>query len=118
PRRRPLPPSAPDRRIPGRLHRRPGREEHAPEHGGPGSMTKPRENTTTDVWKDRVDTGDWDRVTDEVNEYGGALLPQLLTDEETRRPRSMYPPDGLFRSTIDMGRHRFGEGQYRYFKTP
>src|SRR5207237_4349064 len=92
----------------------PGREEHAPQHGGPGSMR----NTATDVWKDRVDAGDWDRITDDVNEYGGALLPQLLTDQETRQLRSMYPRDELFRSTIDMGRHRFGECHYRYFKAP
>ena len=81
-------------------------------------MSRPRENTATDVWKDRVDTGDWERITDEVNEYGGALLPQLLADGETRQLRSAYSRDELFRSTINMGRHRFGEGQYRYLNTP
>jgi len=35
--------------------------------------------TTIDHWADRVDGGDWDRVTEELNEYGGALLPRLLT---------------------------------------
>jgi hypothetical protein len=30
----------------------------------------------------------------------------------------LYDDDGLFRSTIDMARHRFGEGQYRYFANP
>jgi hypothetical protein len=24
----------------------------------------------------------------------------------------------MFRSTINMGRHRFGEGEYRYFAEP
>ena len=30
----------------------------------------------------------------------------------------MYAQDDLFRSTINMGRHRFGEGEYRYFPAP
>ncbi|MFF7146305.1 2OG-Fe(II) oxygenase [Streptomyces nodosus] len=69
-------------------------------------------------WSDRVDSADWSAVTDEVNEYGGALLPQLLEPEETREIRGLYESDELFRSTINMGRHRFGEGQYKYFHAP
>lgn len=72
----------------------------------------------TDPWHDRVESGDWDRVTAEVNEYGGALLPQLLTAGEARHIRSLYADDVYFRATVNMERHRFGEGQYRYFKTP
>jgi uncharacterized protein len=74
--------------------------------------------TMTDPWRDRVESGDWEAITAEVNEYGGALLPQLLTAEETGQIRELYDRDDLFRSTINMGRHRFGEGQYRYFNTP
>lgn len=73
---------------------------------------------TKDPWCDRVESGDWAAITDEVNEYGGALLPPLLSPEETARFREMYDSDELFRSTINMGRHRFGEGEYRYFNAP
>ena len=31
----------------------------------------------TDPWKRRVDSGDWDAIGAELDEYGGALLPQL-----------------------------------------
>jgi uncharacterized protein len=72
----------------------------------------------SDPWAQRVDSGDWDSVTAEINEYGGALLPQLLTDTECRQLRAMYDRDDLFRSTVTMGRHRFGEGEYRYFHAP
>lgn len=72
----------------------------------------------TDRWHRRVETGDWETITAEVNEYGGALLPRLLTIEETVEIRELYERDDLFRSTVDMGRHRFGEGQYRYFNAP
>ena len=69
-------------------------------------------------WTDRVEAGDWDRITEEVNEYGGALLPQLLAPEEAGRIAALYDQDEYFRSTINMGRHRFGQGEYRYFALP
>jgi len=52
-----------------------------------------------DPWRRRVDSGDWDAITAEVNDYGGALLPQLLTPAEAERLRSLYEHAGLFRST-------------------
>ncbi|MCW5252054.1 MULTISPECIES: 2OG-Fe(II) oxygenase [unclassified Streptomyces] len=72
----------------------------------------------TDRWHRRVQSGDWKAITAEVDEYGGALLPQLLTPQECAEIRELYEQDDLFRSTVDMGRHRFGEGQYRYLGTP
>ncbi|MFJ9351788.1 2OG-Fe(II) oxygenase [Streptomyces sp. NPDC101237] len=74
--------------------------------------------SSTDRWYDRVESADWKAITAEVDEYGGALLPPLLTPEETVELRSLYEQDGPFRSTVDMARHRFGEGRYRYFDTP
>ena len=82
-------------------------------------MTTTTKNARTDVWADRVASGDWGAITEEVNEYGGALLPQLLSAEEAGQIRSLYDDQtGVFRTTVDMGRHRFGEGQYRYFNAP
>src|SRR5258705_6820749 len=70
------------------------------------------------TWQKRVDSGDWDAITAEVNDFGGALLPRLLTKAEAETIRELYPDDHLFRSTIDMRRYRFGEGEYRYFQQP
>jgi hypothetical protein len=70
------------------------------------------------TWQKRVDSGDWDAITAEVNDFGGALLPRLLTKAEAKTIRALYPDDHLFRSTIDMRRYRFGEGEYRYFQQP
>ena len=69
-------------------------------------------------WQSRVDSADWDAITAEVNDFGGALLPRLITKAEADEIRSLYPDDNLFRSTIDMARYRFGEGEYRYFHQP
>lgn len=73
---------------------------------------------TPDLYADRVDSGDWTSITEEINEYGGALLPQLLTPEEAAEIRGLYEQDELFRQTVNMGRVRFGEGQYKYFHAP
>ncbi|MDJ1372212.1 2OG-Fe(II) oxygenase [Gulosibacter molinativorax] len=74
--------------------------------------------TKPDVYAQRVDSGNWEAITAEVNEYGGALLPQLLTPEEAEEIRGLYEVDAMFRQTVNMGRVRFGEGQYKYFHAP
>ena len=73
---------------------------------------------SADRWEQRAGSGDRDAITAEVNDYGGALLPRLLTDAETENIRSLYEDGRHFRATIDMSRHRFGSGEYRYFNTP
>ncbi|HEY7073443.1 MAG TPA: 2OG-Fe(II) oxygenase [Acidimicrobiales bacterium] len=49
---------------------------------------------------------------------GYAVLPPLLDAADCRALADLYDRDDLFRSTIDMARHRFGEGAYRYFAYP
>jgi len=68
-----------------------------------------------DPWEQRVGASDWNAITAELNEHGGALLPLLLTDAETKSIRSLYEDDENFRATITMSRHQFGSGEYRYF---
>lgn len=72
----------------------------------------------SDRWEKRVDVGDWDAIAATVNDFGGALLPRLLTPAEARRLRTHFGDDDLFRSTVDMAPRRYGSGQYRYFHTP
>ena len=69
-------------------------------------------------WDKRVDAADWTAIAAAVDDYGGALLPRLLTPAETQRLRNLYTRDQLFRATIDMGPRRYGSGQYRYFRAP
>ena len=73
---------------------------------------------STDRWRQRVDSGDWEAIAAEVNSLGGALLPELLTPGEAAEIRGLYGDAGRFRSTISMERYRFGEGEYRYFAAP
>jgi uncharacterized protein len=72
----------------------------------------------TDGYAKRVAAADWDAVSAEVNDHGCALLPRLLTARECRAIAGLYGEPERFRATIDMRRHRFGEGEYRYFAAP
>jgi uncharacterized protein len=65
---------------------------------------------TTASW-----SADWAAVRAELDEAGCARTPRLLTPEQCRDLAALYDKPELFRSTIDMARHRFGSGQYRYF---
>jgi uncharacterized protein len=53
-----------------------------------------------------------------LDALGCASVGVLLDDAECRSVRALYADAARFRSTIDMARHRFGEGEYRYFERP
>lgn len=72
----------------------------------------------TTPWQRRTDAGDWAAIAAELDECGGALLPRLLTASEAAKLRRLYEHDERFRATVDMRRHRYGSGQYRYFAAP
>ena len=74
--------------------------------------------TATGLYAKRIAAADWDGVARELDAYGCALLPRLLAPAECARIAGLYDQPGHFRATIDMARHRFGEGQYRYFAAP
>ncbi len=75
--------------------------------------------TTTDTSTivDRVARLDWARLGRELDERGFALTATVLSPDECDQLADRFDGDG-FRSTIDMARHRFGDGRYRYFARP
>lgn len=66
----------------------------------------------------RVDALDWPTVAADLDDVGVALVGPLLDAGECRQLVELYDDPTRFRATIDMARHRFGEGQYRYFANP
>jgi uncharacterized protein len=66
---------------------------------------------------DRVDALDWDDLGARLDEHGFAVTEPLLDAGECAALAALFD-DGRFRSTIDMARHRFGDGRYRYFDHP
>jgi hypothetical protein len=69
-------------------------------------------------YDDRVRAADWTRVATELDDLGCGLIGPLLEPEETKEIAALYGEDDRFRSTVDMARHRFGRGEYRYFAEP
>src|SRR3954447_3731821 len=59
----------------------------------------------------------WPDLHTALDAQGFAQTPAVLTAGECRELHRLYE-DGSFRSTVAMARHRFGEGEYRYFDHP
>jgi hypothetical protein len=67
---------------------------------------------------DRVARIDWASVARALDDVGVAPTGPLLGATECRSLIGLYDDADRFRSTIDMARHRFGQGEYRYFAHP
>jgi uncharacterized protein len=83
-----------------------------------GASTRSSRAIQVSPWQERVDAADWDHIAEQADERGCALTQQLLTPRECRGIAGLYDQDERFRATIDMGRYRFGQGEYRYFSRP
>jgi hypothetical protein len=66
---------------------------------------------------DRIDALDWEALTERLDTTGHAVTAPLLDAGECAGLAALFDA-GRFRSTIDMARHRFGDGRYRYFDHP
>jgi hypothetical protein len=70
------------------------------------------------VISEKISGIDWQRVTEEVNEKGYALVLQFLPNQYCEELIGEYDNSDLYRKTITMERHGFGLGEYKYFKYP
>ena len=66
----------------------------------------------------RVAAYNWPALASDLDKYGCTVLPKLLSREECCTIADLYPDESHFRNQIDMARHGFGVGEYRYFKYP
>jgi hypothetical protein len=67
--------------------------------------------------RERVDALDWDALRERLDTQGHAITVPLLDGAEAEELSDLFD-GGRFRTTIDMARHRFGDGRYRYFDHP
>jgi hypothetical protein len=67
--------------------------------------------------RERVEELDWDELAQQLDTKGHAITSILLSETECEELAHLFD-GGRFRSTIDMARHRFGDGRYRYFDHP
>ena len=67
---------------------------------------------------ERIDALAWQDLEAQLDSRGYAVTPSLLSEGECVELATLYEQASLFRKTIDMARHGFGEGEYRYFAEP
>ncbi len=79
-------------------------------------LTRMTTITSTSL-EDRIDALDWSDLRRDLDEQGFAVTDRILDRSECRELAGRFDGEG-FRSTIDMARHRFGDGRYRYFDHP
>lgn len=81
-------------------------------------MNATTSSATVEAFATRVDGLDWPSIAQSLDTIGIAPTGRILTDGECATIADYYDDDTRFRSTINMARHRFGEGEYRYFSYP
>jgi hypothetical protein len=81
-------------------------------------MTSATAKAVGSAYQRRVDGADWAAMATELGALGCAVTPQLLSATDANELTRLYERDEAFRSTVDMARHQFGEGEYRYLSYP
>lgn len=66
----------------------------------------------------RIDVLDWHALEAELNAKGYVATPSLLSESECAEIAALYERDAFFRKTVNMARHSYGDGEYRYFAEP
>ena|SRR6266567_8169366 len=66
----------------------------------------------------RANAVNWQRISQELDDQGNAILEHILSPDECQILAGLYCEDSCFRSRVVMGRHGFGRGEYKYFSYP
>ncbi|GMG84754.1 2OG-Fe(II) oxygenase [Paralimibaculum aggregatum] len=61
---------------------------------------------------------DWDRARSDLDETGAAEIGPVLAPENCAALAAVFDDERHFRARIDMARHGFGRGVYKYFAEP
>lgn len=61
---------------------------------------------------------DWQRIEDDLNRQGCAVVPGLLAPAACAALAAQYDEPPRFRSRVVMERHGYGRGEYQYFAYP
>ena len=93
------------------------REKSLPPGKDPGVAgdSRPDEGARVEA---TIDALDWPALEADLDAYGAAVAPKLLSPESCRALADLYEDDARFRSRVVMARHGFGRGEYKYFADP
>ena len=63
-------------------------------------------------------TLDWERVSQDLDTQGSAVVEGLLSPDECQALAGLYPKGRHIPQPVVMERHGFGRGEYKYFSYP
>jgi len=67
---------------------------------------------------DRINNLDWKQLRQALDDDGYVVTPKILTAADCRGLIALFDDDRHFRATIEMRRHGYGSGIYKYFRNP
>ena len=73
--------------------------------------------TAAETVADRIAALDWPALAAQLDDRGFAQTPPVYRAAECRQLAAAFDT-GRVRSSVDMRRHRFGEGEFKYFDAP
>ena len=65
-----------------------------------------------------LDPDNWPQLSDELDQRGAVRWPQLIDPQTCDALSALYDQEQHFRSTVQMARHGFGRGEYKYLRYP
>lgn len=68
--------------------------------------------------KQRIQQADWAAVTQSMNTKGYACIPNILSANDCDQLMGHYDQPSIYRKTIIMQNHGYGQGEYKYFSYP
>ena len=69
-------------------------------------------------WPRRLGEYDWERLDERLTRDGCVVLERLVDAASCEELCGMFDRDDLFAKTVAMDRPEFGQGTYRYFRSP
>jgi hypothetical protein len=66
----------------------------------------------------RLASLDWEALERGLTQHGYGVTAPVLSRQECESLVRLYTDSARFRSRVEMARHRFGEGEYKYFRDP
>ena len=70
------------------------------------------------TFEKRFSSLDWDALNAGLLQRGYAVIDELFSGSECENMQQLYDQAALFRKTVNMAEHDFGNGEYKYFAYP
>lgn len=71
-----------------------------------------------EYFKEKLAQLNWSMITQSLHDQGYVVLKNFFTEAQCDVVKNNYDHPTLYRKTVNMQRHRFGLGEYKYFTYP